>query len=169
MLGVISLGYNLYEQDKQKYPSILGMPIVAVVPPVTEPRAPAGTTPTGLPHDPLVDYWDDPAINFPGAPTKPIPHGMTALCQADCFCPSRFPYDPYKLATFSNRTAPEMQQTALKMNLGGCDASACPGAQGNTCNPDGSMSYSCCTSNGECGCTECGTGYGCSPSNTDCY
>ena len=107
ILGVISLGYNLYEQDKKSLPDIgvSGIPTLAVVPPVTEPRAPLGTTPTGLPHDPLVDYFNDPAINFPGAPTKPIPSGMTALCQNDCYCPSRFPYDPYNLATFDNKTA----------------------------------------------------------------
>jgi len=118
VLGVIGLGYNLYEQDKKNLPAV-GVPTLAVVPPVTEPRAPLGTTPTGLPHDPLVDYWDDPAINFPGAPTKPIPPGLTALCKNDCYCPSRFPYDPYHLASFSNRTASEMQQSALKVNLGG--------------------------------------------------
>lgn len=49
-------------------------------------------TPTGLAHDPRVDYWDDPAINFPSAPTKPIPPGLTALCQNDCYCSFLFPH-----------------------------------------------------------------------------
>lgn len=119
ILGVAGIGYQWYEQDEKNLGLLMVKPpsTLAVLPPMTGPPAPPGTTPTGLPHDPLVDYWDDPAINFPGAPTKPIPPGMTALCQNDCYCPWLFPSDPYGLADFNNRTAAEMQQTAIKVKL----------------------------------------------------
>ncbi len=55
------------------------------------------------------------------------------------------------------------------MALSSCSSNDCPGAEGNVCADDGSMSYSCCDGDGNCGCTDCGSAWGCSASNTDCY
>ena len=121
ILGVVALGYQMYEDDKKDLPSdatkLRPPSALTVLPPMTGPPAPAGTTPTGLPHDPTVDYWEDPAIYFPGAPTKPIPCGLTALCENDCYCPWLFPSDPYGLAAFDNKTAAQMQETAGGLDL----------------------------------------------------
>ena len=57
-----------------------------------------------------------------------------------------------------------------KAALGGCNANNCPGSSvGTVCSGDGAMSYSCCTSDGKCGCTQCGDVWNCSPSYTGCY
>lgn len=93
------LGYQLYQETASMHVGaspLLGP--VAVLPPLT--GTPALTTPTGLPPDPLADYWDDPAINFPGAPTQPIPAGLRPLAQAPC--PWQIPNDPYHLAAYAS-------------------------------------------------------------------